>query len=144
MIVTVNTRQEVQKGDYTNLEVSFTKEDGSDGKKEIFGSLKDKWPLIVVGQRVEIVNKKNEKGFWNVVDIKPPPEFQEAAESAGKPPSPVSRASGEERDMWFKEIGMMIRSGHLKRDTTMGEACYQLYFGQMQASLGLIVTKKEE
>ena len=103
------------------------------------GYLKDKWGELQVGRAYT----------WTMGDYQGKPfvqDFTAVSEELAKkaiddaPPTPISP---QQKGMWWKEVGEMIRSGHIKRDTPVGERLYQAYFAQMQVSLEIDIKKEE-
>jgi hypothetical protein len=70
MIGTVKEINNKKIGNYENLEVKIINDENQkESTQVIMTTLKDKWSLIKVGEKIELVLTKNGK-FWNVTDVK--------------------------------------------------------------------------
>ena len=142
MIITIKSAEKTE-GDYGD----FIKVQGFDGKgKEVFKNVsekfQDKWDLLKGGATLEfkMVNKDNK---WHIADIlpvtTPPPESPPIVESD----MPKYKPSGEERGMWFKELGEMLRSGDIDKATPHGKLLRHFYYAQMFNRLDIEIKDEE-
>ena len=141
MRITISSVEHIT-GDYGE----YIKVTGIDDKgKEVFKNasekFRDKWDLLKEGNSVDFkMVQRNNK--WQVGDITLA-EAQQAPSSTR--PTSKQTISGEERGMWWKEIGELIRSDKLEevfgeKDAPFIRKAYKL---QAIASLG-ITAKKED
>lgn len=135
--VTSTDQKQGAKGPY--LEVSYRDEKGVERKKNIFDQTL--WNLFGEGLWVEWQLEK-EGNWWNVKSAQ---GVKEGMEKPKDTPKPTGIISGEERGMWWKEIGELIRADKLEavfgeKDAPFIKRAYKL---QAIASLG-ITAKKED
>ena len=84
MIITIKeVTKEFTKNRNEYLKVMGFTGDGKPTTKSVFDNLKDKWELIKEDTTLEFIMQKSEKGFWNVVDIKPMPDIVKEAIKKG-------------------------------------------------------------
>lgn len=162
MIVTITKVEEAKTrngDDYlkvTGIDVKSQKE----SFKNIFSNLKEKWGLIKEGRTLEfkmVQTYKDGKSNWNVDNILeigseqlPPPQTPPLPEQGNPPPEEIqtSRAkydpSGQERGMWWKQLGDDLRSGHIDRSKPFGKALRAQYFTEMFRVLDIHIEHKED
>jgi len=58
--------------------------------------------------------------------------------------TPKREISGEERGLWWKEVGLNFRAGLFKKDEGNGALLWRAYITQMLASLELTIGKSKE
>lgn len=157
MILTITkVSQEFTKTGTEYRKVTGTTEDGKETTKPIFDNLKFLWPLLVEGQSVEF--KMVKKGqFWNVINIKkadePWPEETDAVkpeeivppkqEVKTEPPS-QRRIAPEERGMWWKELGEMLRTGEIDKSKAHGKMLRIAYYAEMFRVLDIKIEEKQK
>jgi len=114
------TDQKMAKNNSPYLEVI----DQNDKKTSIFDQAL--WNLFQPNAYVNLTLEK-QGNFWNVTKAE---AVSDAATKATveKP----SEYSGEERGMWFKECGEMIRAGKFKADDEGNKALILAYYEQMK------------
>lgn len=150
MIVTI-TKVEQLTGDYGE----YRKVTGIDGKgkevtKNVSNRFEDKWDILRENRAVDFkMTQKDNK--WYVADIKqlelPPStepeilsEHQDVIDRAIKP----QEVSGQERGMWWKELGEMLRAGDIDKTKPEGKLLRTAYYAKMLEVLNLKIKQKEE
>ncbi len=100
---------------------------------------------------VHFTKEKNEAGWWNVLTLElatleAEPTKPAVEESAMPKEKPVTHydPSGQERGMWWKQLGDDLRSGHVDRTTSLGKALRKCYFAEMFKVLDITITIDEE
>ena len=83
-------------------------------------------------------------------DFKEPVEKPENTPQETHPSKQPLEIAPQERGMWFKEVGEMIRCGILTRETILGEkkpvakTIFQSYWANMLVGLSIRVENKDE
>ena len=76
-------------------------------------------------------------------EVKPTAHAYKAPESAAPKTQPARYdPSGQERGMWWKQLGDDLRSGHVDRTSSLGKALRKCYFAEMFKVLD--ITMEEE
>ena len=129
--VIVIEKAEVKVATNNNEYLSITDKDGK--HYSVFDQAV--WNLCTDGAAVKLIGETKGK-YFNVETVEVVKDAIEAKQAQEAP-------SGQERGLWWKETGEMIRAKIITKDTPLGAAIHKAYYAKMIEILGIKVEKGE-